>query len=393
MSFKMAAHYWLSIICEEMKEYDQEIMQLNVSKALTMTGVPQLEEMIICYRLANAYSKKKMFNESEEEFNQIITNAERLKNNNELNINTTIGEGLRLSLPLGLIIISTRLELSLLYANKSIKYVESPQNDVLKNKGDYPKLDVAFDLASGSTEYIDGLKNDEYRKEYRSAKEKCLGWIWYKKSILGKPDLAEDRINKAIDHLERSINLMSDRDAYLYLAKAYKQKLEILNNGIIQQQAMPQPAQTVATQPPVQPQPASQPAQTVATQPPVQPQPSPQPAQTVATQPPVQPQPAPQPAQTVATQPPVQPQPAPQPAQTAATQPLVQQPQASSNLQEKKHLMRSIEQCYNYVKEIDIDNEFFAELDEIKTYIESQKSNAGMNKPKEKEQIDKINNN
>jgi hypothetical protein len=101
-------------------------------------------------------------------------------------------------------------------------------------------------------------------------------------------------------------------------------------------------------------------------------------------QPTVQPQPVPQPAQSVSTQPTVQPQPVPQPAQSVSTQPTVQLKE-SNNRQEINHLIQSIEQCYNYIKEVDINKELLAEFDEINKYIETQKSNMDKNRPTENE--------
>jgi tetratricopeptide (TPR) repeat protein len=310
INFKAQAHYWLSVICSDMGEYDHEIMQLNISRALTKTGKLQLEEMIISYCLAEAYLKKKMFQDSENELKLIIANAQKLKDNNELDINATGGEGLLLDLSFGHIFINALLYLSLLYTNQSTSYVENSLNCISKDEGVRSKLDQAFELASSSNVYISELKNDDDRTACQSTMEKCLGRICYKKSILGRPELAEDRINEAIKHLDRSINLMSEPETYLFLAKAFRQKLVILINADIQ--PVPHPAQSVSTQPTIP-------------------------------------------------------------------------PQESNHRQEIIHLIQSIEQCYNYLKEVDINNEFLAEFDEINKYIEIQKTNIDKNKPNESE--------
>jgi hypothetical protein len=169
-----------------------------------------------------------MFQDSEDKFKLIIANAQKLKDNNELNINATGGEGLLLDLSFGHIFINALLYLSFLYANQSTSYVEYSPICIPKDEGVRSKLDQAFELASGSNVYISELKNIDERTACQSTMEKCLGRICYKKSILGWPELAEDRINEAIKHFDRSISLMSEPETYLFLAKAYRQKLVIL---------------------------------------------------------------------------------------------------------------------------------------------------------------------
>ncbi|VVB62462.1 Tetratricopeptide repeat protein [uncultured archaeon] len=255
-NINMRAHYWLGIIYKNIKQYDQAIYQLHVSKTLAIKGELQPDELIIGFVLSKLYINNNMHEKGEEELKAIIEKSANLLKN--YSINKLCGEALGLKVSIGYIVVKVHLKLCFLYARQAVAYTEDLA-DTMQLSGaciyikSQNRLDMALDLAHIANKYVKEMKEKEKNKEkgLQIAREKeilekevdecegalldCYGWIAYEMGILGKSErkeYAETRIDEAILLLESSVSKNPNPRAYVHLAIACKKKLEFLGERI-----------------------------------------------------------------------------------------------------------------------------------------------------------------
>jgi tetratricopeptide (TPR) repeat protein len=226
LAYRMRTYYWLGVTYYEQEKFEKAIESLRISQALSKTKPPQCETLIITHCLANAYFKIKRFAEGETEFKRILTLGEELEKTEGLNSPCGIGLGKQKSL--GYVMAITCFDLLIFYADHAITYVEKQDRLRQNCSGYYSQLEEGQKLADRLDEFADGLTP----KEYERIKNHCLGWIAYKKGVLGYKEFAKERIQKAISHLEMSLMTSDDADTlgYVHLALAYKEMAIIVDD-------------------------------------------------------------------------------------------------------------------------------------------------------------------
>jgi tetratricopeptide (TPR) repeat protein len=193
---KGQAHCKLGSVYVDLSEYEKAIYHLRIAKILRFAPLTTTLE------LGRAYLKNRSYDKCVEQFDQLINGTQEAKKK-------LIAKGEPIKKIPNMIIVPESISLGVLLVLACLHQASSyAERDV--------NLEEALELAKHAEDYIDKLDDGTAKVQCQAAHADCKGWILYK----------QDRIDEAIEYLERAVSLAAAAGAYLRLALACERKFQ-----------------------------------------------------------------------------------------------------------------------------------------------------------------------